>query len=111
MELEAIEVAMLYKKRWLVELFFKWIKQHLKIKSFWGISGNAVRIQIYSAIISYCLVTIVGADLKINRPTCEILMVLGISLIDHTPVNELFENLDYNNVKEQEYKQLTLNLF
>ena len=111
MELEAIEVAMLYKKRWLVELFFKWIKQHLKIKSFWGTSENAVRIQIYSAIISYCLVAIVGAELKINRSTYEILQVLGISLIDQTPVNELFENLDYNDVKEQEYKQLTLNLF
>jgi len=111
MELQAIEVAMLYKKRWLVELFFKWIKQHLKIKSFWGTSENAVRIQIYSAIISYCLVAIVGSDLKIDRSTYEILQVLGISLLDKTPVNELFENIDYNNVKERDYKQLSLNLF
>lgn len=111
MELKATEIAMLYKKRWLVELFFKWIKQHLKIKSFWGISENAVRIQIYCAIISYCLVAIVGSDLKINRSTYEILQVLGISLIDKTPVNELFEKLDYNNVKEPDYKQLSLNLF
>ncbi len=111
MELEAAQVAMLYKKRWLVELFFKWIKQHLKIKSFWGESENAVRIQIYSAIISYCLVAIVGADLKIDQSTYEILQVLGISLIDQTPVNELFEKLDYNNVKEPDCKQLSLNLF
>ena len=111
MELKAEEIAMLYKKRWLVELFFKWIKQHLKIKSFWGESENAVRIQIYSAIISYCLVSIVGADLKIDRSTYEILQVLGVSLIDQTAVNELFEKLDYNNVKEQNYKQLSLNLF
>lgn len=111
MELKATEIAMLYKKRWLVELFFKWIKQHLKIKSFWGISENAVRIQIYCAIISYCLVAIVGSDLKIDRSTYEILQVLGISLIDKTPVNELFEKLDYNNVKEPDYKQLSLNLF
>ena len=111
MELKATEIAMLYKKRWLVELFFKWIKQHLKIKSFWGISENAVRIQIYCAIISYCLVAIVGSDLKIDRSTYEILQVLGISLIDKTPINELFEKLDYNNVKEPDYKQLSLNLF
>ncbi len=111
MELKASEVAMLYKKRWLVELFFKWIKQHLKIKSFWGTSENAVRIQIYSAIISYCLVAIVGSDLKIDRSTYEILQVLGISLLDKTPVNELFEKLDYNNVKEPDYKQLSINLF
>lgn len=111
MELKASEVAMLYKKRWLVELFFKWIKQHLKIKSFWGTSENAVRIQIYSAIISYCLVAIVGSDLKIDRSTYEILQVLGISLLDKTPVSELFEKLDYNNVKEPDYKQLSLNLF
>lgn len=111
MELKATEIAMLYKKRWLVELFFKWIKQHLKIKSFWGTSENAVRIQIYSAIISYCLVAIVGSDLKIDRSTYEILQVLGISLLDKTPVNELFEKIDYNNVKEPDYKQLSLNLF
>jgi IS4 transposase len=57
MALTAQEIAFLYKNRWQIELFFKWIKQHLKIKSFWGISENAVRIQIYSAITTYCLVT------------------------------------------------------
>lgn len=111
MELKATEVAMLYKNRWLVELFFKWIKQHLKIKSFWGTSENAVRIQIYSAIISYCMVAIVGSDLKIDRSTYEILQVLGISLLDKTPVKELLTKIDYNNVKELDYKQLSLNLF
>jgi hypothetical protein len=111
MELKATEIAMLYKNRWLVELFFKWIKQHLKIKSFWGTSENAVRIQIYSAIISYCLVAIVGSDLEIDRSTYEILQVLGISLLDKTPVKELLTKIDYNNVKELDYKQLSLNLF
>jgi IS4 transposase len=109
--LAAADIAQLYKHRWKIELFFKWIKQHLKIKSFWGTSENAVRIQIYSAIISYCLVAIVGSDLKIDRSTYEILQVLGISLLDKTPVNELFEKLDCNNVKESDYKQLSLNLF
>jgi len=105
-DLSAEQIALLYKNRWQVELFFKWIKQHLKIKCFWGTSENAVRIQIYSAIIAYCLVAIVGYDLKIERSTYEILQVLGISLLDKTPVNELFTNIDYNNVNELDYNQL-----
>lgn len=111
MMLTAQEIALLYKNRWQVELFFKWIKQHLKIKTFWGNSENAVRIQIYTAIITYCLVAIVGSDLKIDRSTYEILQVLGISLLDKTPVKELFTNIDYNDVKELDYKQLSLSLF
>jgi len=106
MDLSAEQIALLYKNRWQVELFFKWIKQHLKIKSFWGTSENAVRIQVYSAIIAYCLVAIIGHDLKINRSTYEILQVLGISLLDKTPVKELFTNVDYKDVKELNYNQL-----
>ena len=110
MSLTAQEIALLYKNRWQVELFFKWIKQHLKIKTFWGNSENAVRIQIYTAITTYCLIAIVGHDLKINRSTYEILQVLGISLLDKTPVKELFTYIDYNDVKELNYNQLSLNL-
>jgi Na+-translocating ferredoxin:NAD+ oxidoreductase RnfE subunit len=99
MSLTAQEIALLYKNRWQVELFFKWIKQHLKIKTFWGNSENAVRIQIYTAIITYCLVAIVAHDLKIDRSTYEILQVLGISLLDKTPVKELFTNIEYKDVK------------
>lgn len=109
--LTAEQIALLYKNRWQVELFFKWIKQHLKVKSFWGISENAVRIQIYTAIIAYCLVAIVGHDLKLERSTYEILQILGISLLDKTPINELFINIDYNNVKELQRNQLSLSLF
>jgi len=105
------QVALLYKNRWQIELFFKWIKQHLKIKSFWGTSENAVRIQIYSAIITYCLVSIIGKELKIERSTYEILQVIGISLLDKTPVDELFANVDYKDVKELDCKQLSLSLF
>lgn len=105
------QVALLYKNRWQIELFFKWIKQHLKIKSFWGTSENAVRIQIYCAIITYCLVAIVGKELKIERSTYEILQVIGISLLDKTPVNELFANTDYKDVKELDCNQLSLSLF
>jgi transposase len=111
MEITAEQVALLYKKRWQVELFFKWIKQHLKIKSFWGTSENAVKVQIYTAIITYCLVAIVGNDLKIDRSTYEILQILGISLLDKTPVNELLTSIDYKDVDELNYKQLTINFF
>lgn len=111
MEITAQQVALLYKNRWQIELFFKWIKQHLKIKSFWGTSENAVRIQIYSAIIAYCLVAIVASELKIERSTYEILQVTGISLLDKTPVKQLFTNIDYKDVKERNYNQLTINLF
>ena len=110
-DLSAAQVAFLYKKRWEIELFFKWIKQHLKVKAFWGTSENAVRIQIYSAIIAYCLVAIVGAKLKVERSTYEILQVLGISLLDKTPINELLTNMSYNDVKEPFYNQLSLKLF
>ena len=111
MELTALQIALLYKNRWQVELFFKWIKQHLKVKSFWGTTENAVRIQIYSAIIAYCLVALVGAEQKNKRSTYEILQILGISLLDKTPINEMLTNIDYKNVKELNHNQLTIKLF
>ena len=110
-ELTATEIAVLYKNRWQVELFFKWIKQHLKVKTFWGHTPNAVKTQLYCAIIAYCLVAIVGKELRIDRPIYEILQILGISLLDKTPVKELLTNKDYKIVKELGYKQLSLSLF
>lgn len=76
----SLQVAELYKNRWQVELFFKWLKQHLKIKKFWGASENAVRIQIYSAICAYCLVAIVQHDLQLKCSTYEMLQILGVPL-------------------------------
>ena len=111
MEITASQVALLYKNRWQIELFFKWIKQHLKIKSFWGTSENAVRIQVYSAIIAYSLVAIVAEELKTDHSTYEILQVIGISLLDKTPVNELLRKIDYKDVKELNCNQLSLSLF
>ena len=105
------EIALLYKKRWEVELFFKWMKQHLKIKSFWGTTLNAVKIQIYCAIIAYCLVAIVGNKLKVDRPIYEILQILSISLLDKTPIKEILTKCNYKNVKEQEIKQLRISGF
>ena len=99
--LSSLEVADLYKNRWQIELFFKWLKQHLKIKKFWGRTENAVRIQISAAIIAYCLVAIVQHDMRLERSTYEVLQILSISLTDKTPLNELFEKTKFNDVKEQ----------
>jgi len=100
--LTALQVANLYKNRWQIELFFKWLKQHLKIKKFWGDTENAVRIQIYSAIITYCLVAIVQHDMKIERTTYEVLQILSISLTDTASLKALYDKSNFNNVKEQD---------
>lgn len=96
----ALDIANLYKKRWLVELFFKWLKQHLKIKRFWGTPENAVRIQISVAIITYCLVAIVQHDMQLKRSTYEVLQILSISLTDKTHLRDLFDKTNFNDVKE-----------
>ena len=110
-ELSAKDIALLYKQRWQVELFFKWIKQHLKVKTFWGRTENAVRIQINIAIITYCLISIIAKDLKTNRSIYEIIQILSASLLDKTPVNELLMKSDRNNVNELNTNQLVFNLF
>lgn len=98
LESSALVIANLYKNRWSVELFFKWIKQHLKIKKFWGTSENAVRIQIYCAITTYCLVAIMQHDMKLERSVYEVLQILGISLTDKTPLCDLFDKKNINDV-------------
>lgn len=108
MDLEATEIALLYKNRWQVELFFKWIKQHLKVKTFWGTTMNAVKIQVYCAIITYCLVAIIAYKLKVERSIYEILQILSISLLDKAAIKEILTNCDYKNVKELNYKQLEI---
>lgn len=111
MDLKPLEIAYLYKKCWEVELFFKWLKQHLKIKSFWGTTMNAVKIQMYCAIIAYCLIAIIGNKLKVDRSIYEILQILSISLLDKTPVREILTDYDYKDVKEQLVKQLRISGF
>jgi len=97
----AIEIGLLYKYRWKVELFFKWIKQHLKIKSFWGTSMNAVKTQVYIAIDTYTLVAIIKSKLKINRSAYEMLQIMSASLFDKTHLNDLLQSIISKNVKEQ----------
>ena len=101
MEPSPLQVAELYKNGWQVELFFKWFKQHLKIKKFWGATENAARIQIYSAIITYCLVATIQYDLRLGRSTYEVLQVLSISLADKTLLSELFNKANSKNDKER----------
>ena len=101
MELTAQQVADLYKNRWQIELFFKWLKQHLKIKKFWGTTENAVRIQIYSAICAYCLVAIVQHDMRLERSTDEVLQILSMSLTDTTHLRVLFDKTILKNDKDR----------
>ena len=99
--LNPLTVALLYKNRWQIELFFKWLKQHLKIKKFWGTTENAVRIQIYSAICAYCLVAIVQHDMRLERSTYEVLQILSMSLTDTTHLRDLFDKTIFKNDKDR----------
>jgi len=107
-KLDALLIASLYKQRWQIELFFKWIKQHLKIKSFWGYSENAVKTQIWIAISAYLLVAYAKKILNIDRTIYEILQILSVSAFDKTPINELFTDNTIQNNNELNYNQLTL---
>jgi transposase len=88
-ELDALTITKLYKNRWRIELFFKWIKQHLKIKKFWGQSENAVKSQIWVAVCTYLLVAILKKQLNLDASLYEILQILSVSLFDKTPLNQL----------------------
>jgi hypothetical protein len=88
--IKAKDIAMLYKQRCQVELFFRWIKQHLRITSFWGNTENTMKIQIYVAVITYCLVAIVEHDCQLERSTFNVLRVVRRVLTDKTPIRDLF---------------------
>jgi hypothetical protein len=107
-DLTALQIALLYKQRWKIELFFKWIKQHLKIKSFWGYSENAVKVQVYCAIITFVTVALVKQKFKTELTQYQILQILSITLLNKTPVNQLFQDALLQYVKEQDYKQLKM---
>jgi hypothetical protein len=88
-DLPAGVIAELYRKRWQVELFFKWIKQHLRVRSFYGRSENAVRCQIWSAISAYLMVAIIKKQLKIEKTLNEILQIVSVSIFEQTPLDQL----------------------
>jgi IS4 transposase len=90
--LPALTIAALYKLRWQVELFFKWIKQHLRIKAFYGTSENAVKTQVWTAITIYVLVAIVKKRLALPLSLYTILQVLSVTLFEKTPLVQLLTN-------------------
>ena len=87
--LSAEQIVFLYKNRWQVELFFKWIKQHLRVKTFWGNSETSVRIQIYAAVCTYCLIAIIEHKMKLERNIYEVMRILGSSLLDKEHIKDL----------------------
>ena len=101
-------VAQLYKCRWQVELFFKWIKQHLRIKAFFGVNENAVKTQIWIAISVYVLVAIVKKRLALPASLYEILQILSLTLFEKTPVNGLFGNDQSQKMPVADPNQLNL---
>lgn len=107
-EIEAKKIADLYKHRWQIELFFKWVKQHLRIEMFWGYSMNAVKTQICIALCAFLLVAIMKKQLNINRNLYEILQILSVSQFEKTPVNIMLSEVELQNFNEQTKKQLIL---
>jgi hypothetical protein len=106
--LPALTIALLFKCRWKIELFFKWIKQNLRIKAFYGTSENAVKTQIWIAISVYVLVAVIKKRLRIERTLNEILQIISITLFETDELLPLLTNFHTQQEKGQSYSQLTL---
>ena len=106
--LPALTIALLFKRRWKIELFFKWIKQNLRIKAFYGTSENAVKTQIWIAISVYLLVAIIKKKLRIERTLNEILQVLSVTLFENDELLPLLTNFHLQDQEEASYNQLSL---
>jgi len=102
-EASALEIAQLYRNRWQIEVFFKWIKQNLTIKRLWGHSENAVKIHIWVAICTYLIVAYIKYSLKSNLSVYEIMQVLGVSVFDKTPIYELLTEIQVNQNFNEQY--------
>jgi IS4 transposase len=107
-DLDASVTALLYKYRWQIELFFKWVKQHLSIEVFWGRSENAVKTQICTALCVYLLIAIMKKKLGIERNSYEILQILSVSLFDKKPLSQLISEFVLTEESEQAQKQAKL---
>ena len=107
----ALTIALLYKSRWQIELFFKWIKQHLRIKAFYGTSENAVKTQVWIAISVYVLVAIIRKRLRLHLSLYTILQILSISLFEKTPISQAFAQHQQQIEEPQPSKQLYLQGF
>lgn len=104
----ALTIAQLYKLRWQVELFFRWIKQNLRIKSFYGTSENAVRTQIWAAMTVYALVAIIKKRLQLELPLYNFLQILSVTAFEKVPLNQLLTNLDDQEPTDHDPNQLVL---
>ena len=105
-EIDALDIAAIYKNRWQIEVFFKWVKQNLQVKTLWGHSENAVKTHLWIAICTYLIVAHLKHQIRSPYSVYEMMQILGISAFSKTPINELFSKKQINqNVKEQ------LNLF
>ena len=109
--LSALTIAALYKSRWQVELFFKWIKQHLRIKKFLGNSENAVKTQIWCAVSTYVLIAIIRKELKINTSLYTLLQILSVSVFEKSEISCAFQPGRQNEDNEDDTKQLILHGF
>jgi transposase len=107
-QLDALTICQLYKLRWQIELFFKWIKQHLRIKSFFGTSINAVKTQVWIAISVYVLMAIIKKELRLERSLHEILQIVSILLFEKTPLKQALTGNHYVFKEQQNYNQLSL---
>jgi hypothetical protein len=103
-ELPAISIALAYKYRWDIELFFRWIKQHLRITSFYGTSHNAVAIQIYTAFITYCLIAIVADEIKFDGSLYEFANILSVSSMEKILIKDLIKRLDNIDDEPSDYR-------
>lgn len=106
--LPPLTIAALYKSRWQVELFFKWIKQHLRIKTFYGTNENAVKTQIWIAVCTYVLIAIAKKRLHLPNSLHEILQILSLTMFETTPINQLLTPIDPDKSSEFEPRQLSL---
>lgn len=108
-EIDALIITLLYKERWKVELFFKWIKQHLRIKNFYGTSYNAVCCQIWISVCTYLLVAIVKKTLNLKEQSLyNLLQIFSLTLFEKVPIYELFTKNNYKSTTPPEDKQLKL---
>ena len=101
-------IADLYRQRWQVELFFKWIKQHLRIKTFYGTTENAVKTQIWIAVCTYVLIAIAKKRLYLPNSLHEILQILSLTMFETTPINQILKTIASDTDSEFEPQQLSL---
>jgi len=108
-DLDALIVAQIYRRRWAIELFFRWIKQHLRLRGFYSTSFNGVRVQIWSAISAYLLVAIAKRRLHLSQSLWEVLQIVSIASMEQIALPELLETIDRTSKQIDNSKQLEIN--